>query len=342
MSRRWWRATWRTPPPSPRPSAAATRCSTRPPRCTETVASCAGNVDGARNVLGLAHELGLDPILHVSSIVALFPLRGPAISVDDPVGSLTTTYGRSKAEGEHFARALQATGAPVVTIYPSGVYGPYDPGLGETIKGLRDCVRWVWPWTSSAISIVDVRDVARIIVAALEPGRGPRRYMAGGHLISFVEQAQLCERLTGTKLRRMPSPPFLLRGLGFLLDLVRKLVPFEYPLTYEAALMIDQNVPFDSRATVEELGVAFRPIEETFADTLRWLYEAGHIGAEVRRPARRGFREPRSRPINRRRRCAGARVLGWVCAGRGREAATKRSWRFSCGRGVPSCVPGSR
>jgi nucleoside-diphosphate-sugar epimerase len=237
------------------------------------------NVDGARNVLGIAHELGLDPILHVSSIVAFFPLRGPAITVDDPVGSLTTTYGRSKAEGEHIARALQATGAPVVTIYPSGVYGPRDPGLGETTKGLRDCVRWVWPWTSSAISIVDVRDVARIIVAALEPGRGPRRYMAGGHLLSFVEQAQLCERLTGTRLRRVPSPPFLLRGLGFILDLVRKLVPFEYPLTYEAALMIDQNVPFDSRATVEELGVAFRPIEETFADTLRWLYEAGHIGA---------------------------------------------------------------
>jgi len=239
----------------------------------------AANVDGARNVLGIAHELGLDPILHVSSIVALFPLSRPAISVDDPVGSLTTTYGRSKAEAEHFARALQATGAPVVTIYPSGVYGPRDPGLGETTKGLRDCVRWLWPWTSSAISIVDVRDVARIIVAALEPGRGPRRYMAGGRLISFVEQAQLCERLTGTKLRRVPSPPFVLRGFGLLLDLVRKLVPFEYPLTYEAALMIDQNVPCDSRATVEELGVAFRPIEETFADALRWLYEAGHIGA---------------------------------------------------------------
>jgi nucleoside-diphosphate-sugar epimerase len=238
----------------------------------------AGNVDGARNVLGLAHELGLDPILHVSSIVALYPFRGAAISVDDPVGSLATTYGRSKAEGEHFARALQARGAPVVTIYPSGVYGPYDPGLGETTKGLRDCVRLVWPWTSSAISIVDVRDVARIIVAALEPGLGPRRYMAGGSLISFAEQAQLCERLTGTKLRRVPAPPFLLRGLGVLLDLVRKLVSFEYPLTYEAALMIDQNVPCDSRATVEELGVVFRPTEETFADTLRWLYEAGHIG----------------------------------------------------------------
>jgi hypothetical protein len=76
----------------------------------------------------------------------------------------------------------------------------------------------------------------------------------------------------------VPAPQFLLRAAGVILDLVRKLVPFDYPLTYEAALMIDQNVPCDSRAAVEELGVVFRPSEETFGDALRWLCEAGHIG----------------------------------------------------------------
>jgi nucleoside-diphosphate-sugar epimerase len=239
----------------------------------------AANVDGADNVLRSAHELGLDPILHVSTIGAFFPLRGPAITVGDPVGSLTTTYGRSKSEAEHIARALQAEGAPVVTIYPSGIYGPRDPGPSEVTKGLRFCLRRAWPWTHTAMSIVDVRDVARIIVAALEPGRGPRRYMAGGHLLSFVEQAQLCERLTGTKLLRVPASPFLIRGVGLVLDLFRKLVSIDHPLSYEAALMMDQNVPCDSRATVEELGVAFRPSEETFRDAIRWMFEAGHIEA---------------------------------------------------------------
>jgi nucleoside-diphosphate-sugar epimerase len=32
----------------------------------------ATNMDGARNVLGGAAELGLDPIVHVSSFTALF------------------------------------------------------------------------------------------------------------------------------------------------------------------------------------------------------------------------------------------------------------------------------
>ena len=49
----------------------------------------------------------------------------------DPITNLETTYGRSKAEGERYARGLQADGAPLVVVYPAGVYGPDDPVPGE-------------------------------------------------------------------------------------------------------------------------------------------------------------------------------------------------------------------
>jgi hypothetical protein len=42
---------------------------------------------------------------------------------------------------------------------------------------------------------------------------------------------------------------------------------------------VDQRFPCDSRATLEDLGVAFRPIDETFADLVQWLAAAGHIDA---------------------------------------------------------------
>jgi len=97
------------------------------------------NVRGVRNTLGIGHELGLDPILYISSIAAMYPPPGDRITIDDPVSHLDTTYGRSKAEGERYARELQASGAPVVTIYPSGVFGPDDPGpgAGGTLRNVR-------------------------------------------------------------------------------------------------------------------------------------------------------------------------------------------------------------
>ena len=59
------------------------------------------------------------------------------------------------------------------------------------------------------------------------------------------------------------------------------IVPFDYPITHEATKMMIRLVPCDSRATVEQLGVSFRPMEETLRDTIRWLYKTGEISAKV-------------------------------------------------------------
>jgi len=239
------------------------------------------NLQGARNVLGIASELGLDPILFTSTVGAMFPPAGEHFTVDDPIRGLTTSYGRSKTESERFARDLQARGAPIVCIYPAAVFGPDDPGPGESTKGLRDAIRYGWPIVAGGMSIIDVRDLAEIIAAALEAGRGPRRYMAGGHFASWSELADLCDSLRGKRALRIPMPAALLRGLGRLLDAAKRIVPFDYPITHEAAEMMTRFVPCDSRATVEQLGIGFRPTAHTLEDTIRCLYETGAISARA-------------------------------------------------------------
>lgn len=238
------------------------------------------NVRGVRNAVGIACELGLDPILYISTMAAMYPPPGDVIRVDDPIVNLKTTYGRSKAEGERYARGLQAAAKPVVTIYPAGVYGPNDPGLGEPLKGLRDALRFGWPITATGVSIIDVRDLASVVVECLEPKRGPRRFMAGGHFVTWPQLADICDEITGHHTRRVTVPPLLLRGVARMLDLAKKVIPFEYPLTHEASLMMTNFVPCDSSATLEQLDVTFRPTEETMADAIQWLYEQGQINAK--------------------------------------------------------------
>jgi nucleoside-diphosphate-sugar epimerase len=236
------------------------------------------NVAGSRNVIGIGLELGLDPIIAVSSIAAMFPPAGAVVTVDDPVAHLDAPYSRSKAEAERYARGLQAAGKPVVSIYPTGVMGPDDPGLGAVLKGLRDNVRFGYMITHGGNGLVDVRDLASIIVAALEPGRGPRRYMAGGHFLSWSAQAALCEQVIGRRVRRFRAAPWVVRSVGRVIDLIKTLIPsFDFPLTYEGSLFMTLFVPSDSQKTVEDLGVSFRPSRETFTDTIRFLIDAGEI-----------------------------------------------------------------
>lgn len=238
--------------------------------------SSAQNMAGSHNVLGNAVELGLDPVIALSSVATMFPPSGSVITVDDPIANLDTAYGRSKAEGERYARELQTRGAPIVSVYPSGVYGPEDPGLGPSLKGLRDRIRFGWLKTTGGIGIVDVRDVASIVAAALESGRGPRRYLAGGHFLPWMDEADLCEELTGRKVARYPGPPALVRAAGRAVDLIKRIFPsFDYPLTYEASIFVTRFVPCDSSKTLQELGVDFRPVRETHDDSIAWMLRTG-------------------------------------------------------------------
>jgi nucleoside-diphosphate-sugar epimerase len=239
------------------------------------------NVAGVHNTLGIGADIGLDPLIYISTIAAMFPPPGAVITVDDPIVEVKTTYGRSKAEGERIAREMQARGASVVTVYPGAIQGPDDPGPTEGTKGVRDRLRFGWLRTSGGLPLVDVRDVAAIVAAVCAAGRGPRRYMAGGNFLPWMDEADLCEELTGRAVRRVPAPPALVRGIGRGVDFVKWLVPsFDYPLTREAAEFVTQIVPCDSTATVSDLGVEFRPARDTLRDTIRWLYEVGEINAK--------------------------------------------------------------
>lgn len=238
----------------------------------------ASNTAGSRNVLGNAVTLGLDPVIHVSSVAIMFPPPGPVLTVDDPLVNLDTDYGRSKAEAERHARELQAGGAPVTTIYPSGVYGPGDLGIGLSSKGLRDRIKFGWFMTTGGVGIVDVRDLAAFIAAALEPDRGPRRFMVGGHFLPWADEADLCQEIIGRRVRRIPASPRVVRGIGHVVDFIRAAVPaFDYPLTHEASLFVTRFVPCDSRHSVAELGVDFRPVRETLEDSIRSLLESGEL-----------------------------------------------------------------
>lgn len=235
------------------------------------------NLAGVQNVIGGAARLGIDPAIYISSVTAMFPPPGPIARLEDPIGRLHTVYGRSKTQGERYVRALQAEGAAITTLYPAGIYGPHDPLIGEGTKGLRDVLRYGWPITTGGVSIVDVRDVAAIVLACLEPGCGSRRYIAGGHFHTWPEFASLAESVTERRMRRIPLPGPLLRAAGRVLDGLRHIVSFDYPLTHEAALFATQLTPCDSSRTESELAISFRPTKETIADSIRWLVEVGEL-----------------------------------------------------------------
>ena len=65
------------------------------------------NATGTSVVLGTASSLGLDPIVYVSSVVALFPPDDKVLTTQSPVKNPRGNYYRSKADAERVARDYQ-------------------------------------------------------------------------------------------------------------------------------------------------------------------------------------------------------------------------------------------
>lgn len=229
------------------------------------------NVQATTLILSKAAMLGLDPIVHVASFSALFPSPDPVIGPNSPSALARSAYGRTKAAADRVARALQQTGAPIVITYPASVVGPGLSGSqGITEQGWETILKLgIAPRLRGGMQMIDVRDVAAVHAAAMVPGRGPRRYICGGELISFNAMVDILERETGSTIRRIPLPGKLFRAIGSLCDVLRPVLPTSAGLSYEAAWLLTSAVPTDDSLTRSELELDWRSPSDALAQTAR-------------------------------------------------------------------------
>jgi len=240
------------------------------------------NVAGTKLVIEAARRLDLDPIVHVSSVAALIPADRPVDS-DSPVATHAAgLYGQSKAESEALARRHQDDAAPVVTVMPGTVWGPHDPHFGESDRLASDFLRGrsrMLPG-GATLGIVDVRDVAAVIAAILEPGRGPRRFALSPYHLAVVDLADALNRVTGRKIRFARLPDSVVRAAVAPAGLIQRLVPVRLPFNTESINAALGWVPVDSRRAVDELGVEWRRLDETLTDTITAMVAGGQLDAK--------------------------------------------------------------
>ncbi|BCI51644.1 oxidoreductase [Mycolicibacterium litorale] len=237
------------------------------------------NLEGARYVLGGAAKAKLDPIIHVSSFTALFRPGLELLHADLPVTGGSDGYGKSKAVVEAYARGLQDAGAPVNITYPGMVLGPpAGDQFGEAAEGVEAAIKMrAVPGRGAGWIVIDVRDLAALHVALLEPGQGPRRYMLGGRRVPVGELATLMGDAAARDLAPIPIPDVALRTMGRVFDVIGDQLPFETPINSAAMQYYTQMPTSDDKPAERDLGIVQRDVAETIADTVAGLRRVGRL-----------------------------------------------------------------
>lgn len=238
------------------------------------------NVDGVRTVIGTAVDRGLDPIIYTSSVMAHLPNDGSPIGPNSPLAQPLSTYGESKHRSELLVRGWQERGAPVTAFTIGGVYGPISPHLNSSFGAVLAALGLMMLMPPSGSNVIDVRDLAEAIARAVEPGRGPRRYVAGGAYLTWPEWVDLLGRAAGVEVASQAVERDEIIEMGRQFDEQRAagadLGAFA-ALSEEAAIVMTSGVPTIDDDTLTDLGMAWRPTIDTFRDTVAYLRAIGQL-----------------------------------------------------------------
>ena len=239
------------------------------------------NLAGMEAVIEAGIAAGLDPIVHVSSYVAL--LRDGdfehGVGPDEPPGNAPYAYSASKAAQERAARRHQLDGHPVVIVHPGGVWGPRDPYLGESQQAAKNTAKGLFAMVPpGGLTLCDVRDVAQVLAAVLESGRGPRRYSAVGSYMPITDIVTTASAAAGKQRRSVVIPDGAARAMQQgLAALNRRGLGRRLPATADGIWLIRHRPIPDNTRTQSDLGVTFRPPTETIHDQVRWMREVGRL-----------------------------------------------------------------
>lgn len=170
-------------------------------------AFAAGNIGGTAAVIAAMQRAGVRRLIHVSSIAA----RERDLS----------NYCWSKAGAED---AVRASSLDWTMVRPPAVYGPRDTEFRELLRVARLGFLPVPP--EGRASLIHVRDLAALLVALCEQAGDAYKPAIwevddgtpGG--LSHTDLAAAFGRALGRKVRAIPTPRPLLKGIGYLSRLI--------------------------------------------------------------------------------------------------------------------------
>ena len=233
------------------------------------------NVGGTWRILRqcLAHDVGR--LIHVSSVHAI-PEKPEGCVITESCafspGLVDGDYAKSKAAATELVFDAAERGLNASIVFPSGIIGPGDIQGGSFTSMAKSFLAGRLPLAvRGGYDFVDVRDVAKGILACSENGEPGKGYILSGHYITIRKMLQLVGKAAKLKYRPICLPLSLARLAAPYYE--RRSLKKRKPLFFTpySVAVLASNGQFSHAAASKCFAYQPRPMEETLWDMTVWL-----------------------------------------------------------------------
>lgn len=239
------------------------------------------NVDGTRDLLKLAREARVRRVVYTSSVATMaFRTDGIVVNEETPVtlDDMVGHYKRSKFLAEEQAIAAAEDGQQVIILNPTTPIGPNDAKPTPTGRIFVDFLNGKFPaYVETGLNLVDVSEVARVHVAALQAGKPGRRYILGGENLTLKQILDKMSAITGIPSPTMKIPFAVAATYAFFEELITGRIRGKEPrATLEEVRMGRKKMFASSARAQQELAFRILPVYPAMRSAIDWFRANGH------------------------------------------------------------------
>ncbi len=223
------------------------------------------NVEGTRAVLETAQAKGVTRMVYCSTIGVYGDTQGKVIdeTFQRTQQNFSSAYDRTKYLAQRLVDQAAAAGFPVISVMPSGIFGPDDPHFGPVLRTFCKGKLKLWAGGDRITGIVHVDDLVAAMLLAAEKAPAGEHYIISAGDLTTREMFQILSRETGVP-APAEAPQWLVRLAGNLLDPIGRLLNWQPPLSRERVhYLYDRCVRVDGSKAMRELGWQPRSVEQT-------------------------------------------------------------------------------
>jgi dihydroflavonol-4-reductase len=249
----------------------------------------AANVDGTRELLRLAREEGVARVVYTSSVATMgFKMDGSIVDEETPVSldEMIGPYKRSKFMAEQEAIKAARAGQHVMILNPTTPIGAGDAKPTPTGRIVVDFLNRKFPaYVDTGLNLVDVSEVARMHVVALERGTPGERTILGGENLTLKQILDRMSAITGLPSPTMKVPHAVALAFAFFDETITGRLLGKEPRATVEEVRLSRKQMFASSAKAEcELGFRVLPVYNALRAAIEWFLANGYAPALASMP----------------------------------------------------------